>query len=195
MLFPQVQQRRHENASGRRGEGRHANVPHHSARSGGEFRLRVLQSGEHALGVVYEPAARLGEAYASPGSLEKRDSGLTFEHRHLLGHRRGRHEERFGGGGDGPAAGDLSEHLESGHVQHVVHLTLCIRKRHCIFRFNGTMIALEQGDTVFDAADGAPVSEGGNAMYDSFSEGGVFYGRTMLVVAAAIAVAALFQLI
>jgi len=32
-------------------------------------------------------------------------------------------------------------------------------------------------------------------MYDSFSEGGVFYGRTMLVVAAAIAVAALFQLI
>jgi len=32
-------------------------------------------------------------------------------------------------------------------------------------------------------------------MYDSFSEGGVFYGRTMLFVAAAIVVAALLQLL
>jgi len=32
-------------------------------------------------------------------------------------------------------------------------------------------------------------------MYDSFSEGGVFYGRTMLVLAAVIALAIVFRLI
>jgi hypothetical protein len=56
------------------------------------------------------------------------------------------------------------------------------------------MIALEQGEGTQRSRRNAGF-EGGTTMYDSFSEGGVFYGRTMLVVAAAIAVAALFQLI
>jgi len=32
-------------------------------------------------------------------------------------------------------------------------------------------------------------------MYDSFSEGGVFYGRTMMVLATAVVVAAVLQLL
>jgi hypothetical protein len=37
--------------------------------------------------------------------------------------------------------------------------------------------------------------EGGTDMYDSFSEGGVFWGRAMLLVAAAVALSVLLQAI
>jgi len=55
------------------------------------------------------------------------------------------------------------------------------------------MIALEQATA--ESKRRSAGFEGGTTMYDSFSSGNVFYGRTMLLLGAAIVLAALAQLL
>ena len=125
-----------------------------------------------------------------PASLQQGGARLALEHRHLLRDRRGSHEERFGGGRDGASGGDLAEHAESRDVQHVVKLTIYIRNRQLFFSIKGTMIALGQ-----TRPNRSSRYEEAIRMHDSFSAGGVFYGRTLAIVGGIVVLAVLLNLI
>jgi hypothetical protein len=68
--------------------------------------------------VLDEQERGIGEANAATGGFEERDPRLAFEHRELLGNRRGRVLQRVSDRGDRAAGVELGEQPEPAKFQH-----------------------------------------------------------------------------
>src|ERR671910_519816 len=87
---------------------------------GGAFERRLgrLELAQDALRALDELLAGRGQAPPAAVALEQRDAGLAFERGELLGDRRRRVAERFRGGSDRAAGGELAQDAESANVEH-----------------------------------------------------------------------------
>lgn len=86
-------------------------------RGQGGGRLGLAQLTEHALTVLDEDRADVGEPYPGPTSLDQPCLELRLELAQLLGHCRGRVRHPTGRLGDGSGAGDFDEHSQPADVQ------------------------------------------------------------------------------
>ena len=88
-----------------------------------QFLLRLIQTGEHRLGVDHEGTAGVGEADGTHAPLDQPGPGLALEGGDLLADRRLGERQRLGRGRERAAGGDLPQHLETTRVQHKRSLT------------------------------------------------------------------------
>ena len=107
----------HDRRPGARERGQ-PQAPAAEARDGLELGLGVGQPGEDRVGVLDERAAGVGQADAARVALDEAGPGLALERGDLLGDGRLGVGEGVGGGGEGAALGDLSEHAHAADIEH-----------------------------------------------------------------------------
>jgi hypothetical protein len=95
-----------------------AHPARHPAGRRGQPGLGPRRPVEQLGGVPGQDDGRIGEPDAATGRLEQRHARLPFQHRQLLGHRRGREVQRLGHRGDGAAGVQLVEQAEAAEVEH-----------------------------------------------------------------------------
>ena len=190
VAVPKPRQHRDEQSASRRGKRRNANAAHDPSRRGCEICFGALDIGQDPLGVGDESDPRFGQSHVPAETLQERGACFSLQDRHLLRYRGGGHEQCLGGGGDGPPSRHLAKHAESRDVQHVANLTICIRNRQLFFSIKGTKLAV--GHT---RPNRSSRYEEAFQMHDSFSSGGVFYGRTLAIVGGILVLAVLLNIL
>ena len=93
-------------------------LPGDPARGRRQLGLGELGPLEQRAGVTDQDERRVGQPNASPGPLEQRHARLAFEHRELLGDRRGRELQRLGHRGDRAPGVQLVQEAQSVEIEH-----------------------------------------------------------------------------